>query len=82
MLFGSAARGTDSSESDIDLFILAGDQKSVSKAVSGFASEREIKPVIKSPVEFAVSQSKDKAFFQEIGKGIVLFEQEADEQRL
>lgn len=82
VLFGSAARGIDTSESDMDLFILADDQKSVSKAVSGFASEREIKPVIMSPVDFAVAQSKDKAFFDQVARGIALYEKEVDEQRL
>jgi len=81
VLYGSAAQGTDTSDSDIDLFILTDDRESVNKTVHNFASDREIKPVVESPVDFAVAQSKDKAFFDQVARGIVLYEKEADEQR-
>ena len=82
VLYGSAAQGTDTGDSDIDLFILADDQRLVSKSLSDFSSDREIKPVIMSPTEFAAAQSKNKAFFDQAARGIVLYEKEADEQRL
>lgn len=82
VLFGSAAQGTDTSESDIDLFVLADDSREANKLIFDFVSVREIKPVIKNPLDFAVSQSKDKAFFEQVARGITLFEKEIDEQRL
>lgn len=82
ILFGSVAQGTDTSESDIDLFILSGEKDKAAERVRSFKTAKELKPVILTPVEYATSQAKDKAFFQELKKGIVLYEKEAYEQRI
>lgn len=82
ILFGSTANGIDTSESDIDLFILTEEKDKVSQQIRKFESKREIKPVIQSALEYATSRKVDKAFYEEVAKGIVLFEKETDEQRL
>ena len=82
ILFGSAARGEDTVDSDIDLFVITTDKDKAFKAIREFKTEREIKPVINTPTEYATSRKVDKAFYEEVAKGIVLFEKEADEQRL
>lgn len=79
ILFGSVAQGTDTSESDIDLFVLSSEKDKVVQWVRAFKMAKELKPVILTPVEYATSQAKDKAFFQELRKGIVLYEKAADE---
>jgi len=81
ILFGSAANGADTSESDIDLFILSGNIEKVKDIIQKFNIERQIKPVIQTPLEYATNSEKDSAFHEQMESGIVLFEKGADEQR-
>lgn len=82
ILYGSAAQGTDTAQSDIDLFVLTDEKDKVLKGIRSYKSEREIKPVIQTATEYAISRKKDKAFYEQVSKGITLFEKEANEQRL
>lgn len=82
ILYGSTATGTDTSESDIDLFVLTENKNEVFKEIRAFKTHREIKPVVQTTLEYATSRKKDKVFYEQVAKGIILFEKEADEQRL
>jgi len=75
ILFGSCSRGEDTLDSDIDLFVLADDDKQtqVRRLISEFDLDREIKPVIVDTHELMEMQSSDKVFYQEIMKGIELW---------
>lgn len=74
ILFGSCARGEDTFESDIDLCVIADEDKQteVRKIISDFSTDREIKPVIVDTSEFMEMQNTDKVFYNEIMKGIEL----------
>lgn len=82
VLYGSAAFGDDTAESDIDLLVITEQKDKVLKEIRAFKTEKEIKPVVQTTSEYATSKKKDKAFYEEIAKGITLFEKEVDEQRL
>lgn len=82
ILFGSAAKGGDSAESDIDLFIISTKKEQVLTIIRDYKNDREIKPVVQTPVEYASSRSRDKAFQDQVENGLKLYEEEADEQRL
>ena len=82
ILFGSAASGEDTAESDIDLLVIAEQKDKVLKEIRAFKTEREVKPIVQTVSEYAVSRKKDKVFYEEIARGITLFEKEIDEQRL
>jgi predicted nucleotidyltransferase len=82
ILFGSAAQGTDTAESDIDLFVISDSPSEASAAIRMFNSERKIAPVIQTPAEYASARTADKVFVDEVNKGLVLFERGIDEQRL
>lgn len=82
ILYGSTAQGTDTAHSDIDLFIISNQKNKVLKAIRDFRSEREIKPVIQTATEYAISRKKDKAFYDQVSKGIIIFNREPNEQRL
>jgi predicted nucleotidyltransferase len=82
ILFGSAANGSDTAESDIDLFIVSTNKKEVMRIIGELDTDREIKPVALTPVEYAVSRSKDKSFYAQVENGLKLFEEDVDEQRL
>jgi len=74
VLYGSASRGEDDHSSDIDLFVLSNDPESVQRIVSGFRIKRMIQAVIKSPSDLAEFKEKEKAYCQEVGQGIILWE--------
>jgi predicted nucleotidyltransferase len=87
ILFGSCAQGTNTEESDLDLFVVSGTRNEVLDTVARFAPRNrygyaEIKPVIKNPAEWARMESDDPVFFGEVQKGIVLFEKVINESRL
>jgi len=82
VLFGSAAIGTDTADSDVDLFVITEQKDEASKKIRNYKSEREIKPVVQTPEEYATSRSRDKAFYSQVAEGITLYEKEPDEQRL
>jgi predicted nucleotidyltransferase len=72
-LFGSAARGEDTENSDIDLLVIANeDKKSLSKLKEKIKDtlteklKREVNPVIFTPIEYASLYNKDKAFYDSI----------------
>jgi predicted nucleotidyltransferase len=75
ILFGSCARGEDTAESDIDLFIETdGDNTDeIWAQLSDYSIDREIKPVIVDTIELIELHDKDKAFYEEIMKGIELW---------
>ena len=77
ILFGSAAKGGDTAESDIDLFIISARKKTVLDKIGDFKTDREIKPVVQTPVEYATSRLKDKAFYAQLENGLILNEEEA-----
>ncbi|MHB1056034.1 MAG: nucleotidyltransferase domain-containing protein [Thermoleophilia bacterium] len=82
ILFGSTAKGGDTAESDIDLFIISTHKEQVLAKIRDFRTDRDIRPVVLTPVEYATSRSKDKAFHAQVENGLKLYGEEADEQRL
>lgn len=78
ILFGSASQGTDVRESDIDLFVLTSDKSQVRKEISQFnrRSERRIAPIIVDANEFVKLKRNDQALYENIERGIVLWETE------
>ena len=87
ILFGSCAKGTNIEESDLDLFVVSISRDQVLDAVVRYSPGQrygytEIKPVIKSPAEWANLETSDPVFFAELQKGIVLLEKGVNESRL
>ena len=75
VLFGSCVTGTNDFKSDIDLFINTNNPNSVQKFITKFnRSEPYINVAIFAPLEILKAQKKDKAFFEQIKKGITLWE--------
>jgi predicted nucleotidyltransferase len=87
LLYGSCANGTNAEESDLDLLVVSGNREQVLDAVELFSPRErygfaEIKPVVKTPAEWAALEAKDPVYFAEVQKGIVLYEKVIDESRL
>ena len=87
ILFGSCARGSDTSRSDFDLFIVTNNRADAAAAVSEFSLPQSyeglrIQPVIKTPVELLQAGESERAFIDEVERGIVLWEGVAREPRV
>jgi len=74
ILFGSAAKGENTNESDIDLFILTNDPALVRKIISYSSLKNKIQLIVKTLKEMFLINKKKPLFFQEIEKGRVLYE--------
>jgi predicted nucleotidyltransferase len=76
ILFGSAAEGTDVSDSDIDILILTDEKAPLKESVSRFnrKTARKISPIILDVDEFVKMKKEDKPLFERIDRGVVLWE--------
>ncbi len=76
ILFGSAAQGKDSAESDFDLFILTNEKRQVQQMIKESKIGQKIQPVIKNFLELMELKKKDPVFYEEINNGKVLWEEQ------
>lgn len=74
ILFGSFADGTNIEESDIDLFVLSDQLENVQRIIQKSPLAEKTQPVIKKPAEFISLDKKKPLFYQEIERGIILWE--------
>lgn len=74
ILFGSCARGEDTIESDIDLFVLTNKKENVNKTILQSTCKRTIQAVVVNTTEFMDLKEQDKGFYQEIINGITLWD--------
>jgi predicted nucleotidyltransferase len=74
ILYGSCARGEDTSASDIDLYIESLDKKAIREILPVHQNTltRELSPIINTPDETYQLKTRDAAFFDNIRQGIVL----------
>jgi len=87
ILYGSCAQGTDTSESDLDLFIVSNNKDRALEAISNFKFPKgfediHIQAVVKTPVELLQMKGPEQAFVEEAERGIVLWERMASESRV
>ncbi|MFH1855947.1 MAG: nucleotidyltransferase domain-containing protein [Candidatus Omnitrophota bacterium] len=74
ILFGSSSRGENTPDSDIDLLIISHSKSFVQEQIKTLKSNREIQTVIFSNIEFLEKKKNDPIFYDQVNKGIVLFE--------
>lgn len=87
ILYGSCAQGTDTSKSDLDLFIVSNNKNKALESVNNFKFPRgfediHIQAVVKTPVELLEMKKPDQAFIEEVERGTVLWERVASESRV
>jgi len=79
VLYGSCARGEDTSASDMDIFVVSEDKEKVLGIIEkhrfrkGFETIK-IEPVILSALELLKSEKTDKEFLSLVREGIVLWD--------
>lgn len=75
ILYGSASRGEDTRDSDIDLFVVANIPDAVKKIVENHKAGRKIQLTVRTPVKYAEMPKTDPVFCGEIERGIILMEE-------
>lgn len=77
ILFGSAASGEDTDESDIDLFLETDDKTRVAETIAAAQAglDREISPIILTPGEFRSLKRTDPGLYERILGGKMLIEE-------
>ena len=79
ILFGSWARGENTPDSDLDLFVLTNASKeSIEKILRKTSLKDKIQLIVRNPVSFFEMEKKEPVFFEEINRGLILF-QKTDE---
>lgn len=74
ILFGSASRGEQTAESDLDLFILTHDFQKVREIINKEQKKLPVNVVIKTPNEWGEIEVKEPEFYLEVKKGVKLYE--------
>ncbi len=87
VLYGSCALGTDTSESDLDLFVVSNRKEDVSNVISNFKFPRgyeniHIQSVIRTPVELLEGGESERTFIEEVDRGVILWERVVSESRV
>ncbi len=72
-LFGSASRGENWKDSDIDLVIIARNKDVIPKIKKTINSSKKIKPILVTEIGFMEIKKKDPVFYREIENGITLW---------
>ena len=81
ILFGSYSTGTFMSESDLDLFVVSEEKEKVMIKIENFERKIsiDIRPIIKSQVEWMELEKSDPEFFSEVSQGVILWKKPIDE---
>ncbi len=75
ILFGSASRGEQSAESDLDLFVLTNNPQKIKEIMEKEQGKLPIKMIIKTPNEWGEIEIREPEFYLEVKKGVKLYEQ-------
>lgn len=74
ILFGSYAKGLNVEDSDIDLFVLSSDKSKINKILNKYKKEKKLSVILVTTIEFSLLKNKDKPLYDEINKGITLWD--------
>lgn len=74
ILFGSASRGENTPDSDIDLFVLTRNEAEVKRIVKVSRLSGKVQLMTKNASEFQLLKKNDPYFFNEIDRGITLWQ--------
>lgn len=74
ILFGSNAKGSNTAESDIDIFVQTNNIKKVREIVNSSLLKDKIQLIVKTPEEMLIINNQKPLFFQEIEKGKLIWE--------
>lgn len=77
ILFGSASRGEDIPESDIDLFIFSNNKKEdIECEMNKLKLKRKVQLVVRTELGHTELKNRDPIFYEQVQRGIVVWEKE------
>jgi len=84
ILFGSYATGNFTSSSDLDLFVVSEEKQKILTRINAFERKcgLDIRPIIMDQIEWMKLETGSPEFFDELGRGITLWEKQVDESSL
>jgi predicted nucleotidyltransferase len=87
VLYGSCARGEDTSKSDVDLFVVSEEKEEAQRLIGGNRflkgfDHLKIESVILSALELLKSEKVDREFLSLVREGIVLWDKTEDEAEI
>jgi predicted nucleotidyltransferase len=84
VLFGSWASGTDTDESDIDLFIVSSDEKQVRSIIEQYSGliGKKIQAIIKNPINLLTVNKRKNVFMKQVATGKILWEREINDDNV
>lgn len=76
ILFGSRADGSNTKDSDIDLFILTEHKEETRKIITKYNETADVRyqAIIQDPLESVLSKKEDRVFHRQVENGITLWE--------
>ena len=72
ILFGSASRGEQTFNSDIDVFVLTNNKPEVQRIITKSRRRVKINVITKTPSEWAAMEVREPEFYQQIKSGITI----------
>lgn len=75
ILYGSASKGENAADSDIDIFIMTRNPDEVEEVIFKDKLREKIEYVANTPNDFISLKKKNPVFYKEIEKGIILWEE-------
>ena len=77
ILFGSSSRGEDIKDSDVDLFVVSNSKKEeIERQINQLRLKRKIQLVVRTELGHTELKSNAPTFYEQIQRGIVLWEKE------
>ena len=74
VLYGSASRGENTAESDIDLFILTNNKEYIENKIFKNKLRDKLQAVIKTPNEYLKIKKGNPTFYNEVEAGIIVWQ--------
>lgn len=73
ILFGSCAEGTNTAQSDIDLYLTTDTPDAVRDVIWGTPLAKKLRPIISTPIGSVETKQQDPVFYEQVMRGIVLW---------
>lgn len=80
ILFGSCAEGTNTTQSDIDLFVIAEDKEAIYEAVRQSPLAEKIRPIVSNLIESIETKQRDTLFYEQVMRGITLWRSRGEDE--
>ena len=75
ILYGSASRGENTEDSDIDLFVVTNYTEEIERLVHKANLHKKVQMIFRNPLKYIEMEKTDPLFFREVERGIAIWEE-------